>query len=66
MIANAVQLGKTRRMLADLEALIAATESGEAGDEGFRDLQEAGLRCQAEVLRREIDQYLSRQRNVPA
>mgnify|MGYP003434014320 FL=1 len=38
MIANNAQFGHTRGMLADLEALIAATESGEASHEGFRGL----------------------------
>lgn len=65
MIVDNRQLQQTRSSLVDLEALIAATESGAAGDEDFRDLQKAGLRSQVEVLRDEIDEYLSRYRSRP-
>ncbi|HXH59114.1 helix-turn-helix transcriptional regulator [Iamia sp.] len=57
MITNERQYQQTRRKLAELERLIASTESGEAGDEGFRDLQVAGLQSQAADLREELGEY---------
>lgn len=57
MITNERQYQQTRKKLTDLEALIAATEAGEAGDEGFRDVQLAGLQSQADDLREEITDY---------
>lgn len=57
MITNDRQYQQTRKKLRDLEALIAATEAGGAGDEGFRDLQIAGLESQATDLGDEITEY---------
>ncbi len=57
MITNERQYQQTRRKISDLEALATATEAGDAGDEGFRDLQIAGLRSQADDLREEIAEY---------
>jgi HTH-type transcriptional regulator/antitoxin HigA len=57
MITNERQYQQTRKKLTDLEALIIATEGGEAGEEGFRDVQIAGLESQADDLRDEITEY---------
>lgn len=43
--------------LAGLERLIAATSEGRAGDDGYRDIQLAGLRSQAEDLREELAEF---------
>ena len=43
--------------LAGLERLIAATSEGRAGDDGYRDIQLAGLRSQAEDLRQELADF---------
>lgn len=57
MITNERQRQHTRTKLADLEALIEATRRGDAGDDGFRDLQVAGLESQATDLRDELAEY---------
>lgn len=57
MIANDRQYQQTRKKITDLEALIVATESGEAGDEDFRDVQLAALRSQTTDLHEEIEEY---------
>lgn len=57
MITNERQYQQTRKKLAELDELIVATESGDAGDDEFRDVQLAGLRSQADDLREEIDEY---------
>lgn len=57
MITNERQYTQTRKKLGELEALIVATESGEAGDDGFRDLQLSGLQSQADDLRDELAEY---------
>lgn len=57
MITNERQYQQTRKKLVDLEAMVASTEAGEAGDEGFRDVQLSALRSQAEDLREEIEEY---------
>lgn len=57
MIANDRQYQQTRKKLADLDALILATEAGEAGDDEFRDIQAAALQSQATDLRDEIEEY---------
>lgn len=57
MIANERQYQQTRKMLGELEHLLASTSAGTAGDDGFRDLQAAGLRSQVEDLRDELDEY---------
>ena len=43
MITNERQYEQTRKQLTMLESLLASTQAGEAGDDGFRDLQAAGL-----------------------
>ncbi len=57
MISNERQYTNTRRKLADLETLLAATVAGEAGDDGFRDVQIAALESQADDLREELAEY---------
>lgn len=57
MITNERQYTQTRKKLGELEALIVATEAGNAGDDGFRDLQLAGLQSQADDLRAEVVDY---------
>lgn len=57
MITDERQYQQTRMKLTDLETLIAATVAGEAGDEGIRDVQTAGLQSQAADLREELDEY---------
>ncbi len=57
MITNERQRQHTSKKLADLEALIEATQRGDAGDDGFRDLQIAGLESQATDLREELAEY---------
>lgn len=57
MITNDRQFQQTRKKLRDLEALITATKVGDAGDNGFRDLQIAGLKSQAADLGDEISEY---------
>lgn len=57
VIINERQYEQTRKQLRGLESLLASTEAGEAGDEGFRDVQVAGLASQIEDLRRELDDY---------
>lgn len=57
MIANERQYQQTRKKHTDLEALIAATEAGDAGDDDFRDVQLEGLHSQAADLREEIAEY---------
>lgn len=59
MITNERQFQQSGKKLSDLEALIASTEAGEAGDEDFRDVQLAGLRSQADDLREEITEYVA-------
>lgn len=57
MISNERQYQQTRKKLDDLGCLIASTKTGEAGDEGFRDLQAGGLQSQADDLREELAEY---------
>lgn len=57
MISNERQYTNTHRKLADLETLLAATVAGEAGDDGFRDVQIAALESQADDLREELAEY---------
>ena len=57
MIANERQYQQTRKKLADLDALSAAVDSGTAGDDGFRDLQAAGLASQSRDLCDELAEY---------
>lgn len=55
MITNERQYEQTRKQLERLATLLASTEAGEAGDEGFRDVQAAGLAIQD--LRDELHEY---------
>ena len=57
MITNERQYLHTIKKLADLESLTAATRRGDAGDDGFRDLQIAGLESQIADLRDELAEY---------
>lgn len=57
MIGNERQYEQTRKKLEDLERLLASTEAGAAGDDGFRDLQAAGLSGQIGELRDELGEY---------
>ena len=57
MITNERQFEQTRKQLELLEALLVSTATGAAGDEGFRDLQAAGLTAQIGDLRTELDEY---------
>lgn len=57
MITNERQYEQTRKQLGRLESLVASTEAGEAGDDGFRDVQAAGLASQINDLRDEILEY---------
>lgn len=57
MITNERQYEQTRKQLAMLESLLAATQAGDAGDDGFRDVQAAGLASQIQDLREELTEY---------
>lgn len=57
MITNERQYEQTRKQLDRLASLLASTEAGEAGDDGFRDVQAAGLTSQIQDLRDEILEY---------
>jgi len=57
MIANERQYQQTRKKLTELEALLAATRNGTAGDDGFRDLQVEGLTSQIADLTEEVAEY---------
>jgi HTH-type transcriptional regulator/antitoxin HigA len=57
MITNERQYEQTRKQLTMLESLLASTQAGEAGDDGFRDLQAAGLASQIQDLRDELTDY---------
>jgi hypothetical protein len=57
MITNEHRHQQTRTKFAELNELITAVEAGDAGDDEFRDVQLAGLRSQADDLRREITEY---------
>ena len=57
MITNDRQYTQTRKKLSDLEALIVANEAGQAGDDGFRDVQIAALRSQSSDMHEEIEEY---------
>jgi hypothetical protein len=63
-VTNTAEYEHTRRKLADLEQLIEALSEGSAGDDGFRDLQLAGLRSQAEDLREELAEFDQRRSNT--
>jgi HTH-type transcriptional regulator / antitoxin HigA len=57
MITNERQYEQTRKQLSTLESLLASTQSGTAGDDGFRDIQAAGLASQIQDLREEVAEY---------
>lgn len=57
MITNERQYEQTRKQLTMLESLLASTQAGEAGDDGFRDVQAAGLASQIQDLRDELTEY---------
>ena len=57
MITNERQYEQTRKQLSMLESLLASTQAGEAGDDGFRDVQAAGLTSQIQDLRDELTEY---------
>jgi DNA-binding XRE family transcriptional regulator len=57
MIANERQYNVTRKKLGDLEHLKASLDRGEAGDDGFRDLQGEALESVMEDLRTELAEY---------
>lgn len=57
MIANDRQYQHSRKQIGELEALLASLRAGTAGDDGFRDLQEAALVGQIDDVRAEIAEY---------
>ena len=57
MITNERQYEQTRKQLAMLGSLLASTQAGTAGDDGFRDVQAAGLASQIQDLRAELAEY---------
>ena len=57
MIRSARQYEETRSQLERLALLLASTEAGEAGDDGFRDVQAAALASQMQDLRDELHEY---------
>lgn len=57
MISNDRQYQHSRKQAGELEALLAALRAGTAGDDGFRDLQEAALVGQIDDVRSEIAEY---------
>jgi HTH-type transcriptional regulator / antitoxin HigA len=57
MIANDRQHQQTRKKATELEELLASVHAGTAGDEGFRDLQAAGISSQLDDLRAELAEY---------
>lgn len=57
MITNERQYEQTRKQLDRLASLLASTEAGQAGDDGFRDVQAAGLASQIQDLREELVEY---------
>lgn len=57
MITNERQYEQTRKQLAMLESLLAGTQAGTAGNDGFGDMQAAGLASQIQDLRDELTEY---------
>jgi hypothetical protein len=57
MIANDRQYQQTRKKASELEQLLASLHAGTAGDEGFRDLQIAGVDSQLSDLVEELEEY---------
>ena len=57
MITNERQYEQTRKQLDRLASLLTSTEGGQAGDDGFRDVQAAGLASQIQDLRDELVEY---------
>jgi HTH-type transcriptional regulator / antitoxin HigA len=57
MIANDRQYQQTRKKASELEQLLKSLHAGTAGDDGFRDLQIAGVESQLSDLVEELDEY---------
>ena len=57
MIANERQYNVTRKKLGELEYLKASLDRGDAGDDGFRDLQGQALESVMDDLRVELAEY---------
>jgi HTH-type transcriptional regulator/antitoxin HigA len=57
MITNERQYEQTRKQLTTLESLLASTQAGQAGHDGFRDVQAAALTSQIQDLRHELTDY---------
>jgi HTH-type transcriptional regulator / antitoxin HigA len=57
MISNDRQYQHSRKQVGELEGLLASLRAGTAGDDGFRDLQEAALVGQIEDVCAEIAEY---------
>ena len=57
MISNDRQYQHSRKQVSELEALLASLRAGTAGDNGFRDVQEAALVGQIDDVRAEIAEY---------
>jgi HTH-type transcriptional regulator / antitoxin HigA len=57
MIANDRQYQQTRKKASELEQLLESLRAGTAGDDGFRDLQIAGVESQLSDLVEELDEY---------
>ncbi len=57
MITNERQYEQTRKQLTMLESSLAGTQAGTAGNDGFRDVQAAGLESQIQDLRDELTEY---------
>lgn len=60
MVTDEHEYRQARTTLGELCELIAAAEAGDAGDDGFRDVQLAGMRSHADDLRQEIANYETR------
>jgi hypothetical protein len=57
MITNDRQYQQTRKKASELEQLLESLHAGTAGDDGFRDLQIAGVESQLSDLVEELDEY---------
>jgi HTH-type transcriptional regulator/antitoxin HigA len=57
MITNERQYEQTRKQLTMLKPPLAGTLAGTAGNDGFRDVQAAGLESQIQDLRDELTEY---------
>jgi HTH-type transcriptional regulator / antitoxin HigA len=57
MIAHERQYQHTRKQIGELEHLLTSVLVGTAGDEGFRDIQQAALEGQLADLQEEVAEY---------